>query len=126
MSAIKVTDVNDQQQVRPASRRRAAVLWPWLVVIAAWMLALLAVLTNRSYLINHQYLLEQSHLPWLLALLLFLACWQVMTIGMMLPSSMPMIYMMVHASRRQRHPWMTQAAFLGGYALVWTAFALAA
>jgi len=70
-------------------------------VVAAWTLALLAVLTNQSYLINHHYLLEQSHLPVLLALVVFLACWQVMTVGMMLPSSMPMLYMMVHASRQQ-------------------------
>ncbi len=126
MCAMKLTDVNDQQPARPAARRRAPVIWPWLVVVAAWTLALLAVLTNQSYLINHHYLLEQSHLPVLVALVVFLACWQVMTVGMMLPSSMPMLYMMVHASRRQKHTWAIQAAFLAGYALVWTAFAVAA
>ena len=126
MCAMKLTDVNDQQPARPAARRRAPVIWPWLVVIAAWTLALVAVLTNQSYLINHHYLLEQSHLPALVALVVFLACWQVMTVGMMLPSSMPMVYMMVHASRRQKHTWAIQAAFLAGYALVWTAFAVAA
>ena len=126
MCAMKLTDVNDPQPARPAARRRAPVIWPWLVVIAAWTLALVAVLTNQSYLINHHYLLEQSHLPVLVALVVFLACWQVMTVGMMLPSSMPMVYMMVHASRRQKHTWAIQAAFLAGYALVWTAFAVAA
>ena len=126
MCAMKLTDVNDQQPVRPVARRRAPVIWPWLVVVAAWTLALLAVLTNQSYLINHHYLLEQSHLPVLVALVVFLACWQVMTVGMMLPSSMPMLYMMVHASRRQKHTWAIQAAFLAGYAFVWTAFAVAA
>jgi predicted metal-binding membrane protein len=126
MCAMKLTDVNDQQPARPAARRRAPVIWPWLVVIAAWTLALVAFLTNQSYLINHHYLLEQSHLPALVALVVFLACWQVMTVGMMLPSSMPMVYMMVHASRRQKHTWAIQAAFLAGYALVWTAFAVAA
>jgi len=90
-----------EQPARPAARRRVPVIWPWVVVVAAWTLALLAVLTNQSYLINHHYLLEQSHLPVLLALVVFLACWQVMTVGMMLPSSMPMLYMMVHASRQQ-------------------------
>jgi len=126
MDAMKLTDLKDQEHARPTSRRRASILWPWLVVIAAWTLALLAVLTNQSYLIDHHYLLEESHLPWLLALLVFLACWQVMTVAMMLPSSMPMVYMMVHASRQQRHPRAVQAAFLAGYAVVWTAFALVA
>jgi predicted metal-binding membrane protein len=124
MHALKVTDDNDQEQARSTSRRRAPVFWLWLVVVAAWTLALLAALTNQSFLINHYYLLEQSHLPWLVALVIFLACWQVMTVGMMLPSSMPMVYMMVHASRQQRHMRMIQAAFLAAYALVWTAFAL--
>src|SRR2546422_9384291 len=49
-----------------------------------------------------------------------------MTVAMMLPSSMPMVSMLVHASRQQQHPRAVQAAFLAGYALVWTAFALGA
>jgi predicted metal-binding membrane protein len=115
-----------QKDARPPSSSRAPVIWPWILVIAAWTVALLAALTKQTFLINHNYLLTQSHLSWLIALVLFLACWQVMTIAMMLPSSMPLVYMMVHASRRQRYPWATQAAFLAGYAVVWTAFALAA
>jgi predicted metal-binding membrane protein len=115
-----------QKDARPPSSSRAPVIWPWILVIAAWTVALLAALTKQAFLINHNYLLTQSHLSWLITLVLFLACWQVMTIAMMLPSSMPLVYMMVYASRRQRYPWATQAAFLAGYAVVWTAFALAA
>jgi predicted metal-binding membrane protein len=126
MCAMELTDVNDQQPARPAVRRRAPVIWPWVVVGAAWTLALLAVLTNQSYLINHHYLLEQSHLPLLMTLVVFLAGFQVMTAGMMLPSSMPMFYMLVHASRQQGRPRATQLAFLAGYAAVWTGFAAAA
>src|SRR5712692_4563505 len=122
MRVTQVTDVKDSAR----ARHRASVLWPYVLVIAAWTVALLATLTNQNYRINHHYLLEQSHLPVLVALVVFLACWQVMTVGMMLPSSMPMVYMMVHASRRQKHTWAIQAAFLAGYALVWTAFAVAA
>src|SRR6266849_8588573 len=122
MRVTQVTDVKDSAR----ARHRASVLWPYVLVIAAWTVALLATLTNQSYLINHHYLLEQSHLPVLVALVVFLACWQVMTVGMMLPSSMPMLYMMVHASRRQKHTWAIQAAFLAGYAVVWTACAVAA
>jgi predicted metal-binding membrane protein len=102
------------------------VIWPWLLVGAAWTLAGLAVLTNQRSLINHHYLLEESHLPVLVALLVFLAGWQVMTVGMMLPSSMPMVSMIVHAGRQQRRAQAVPAAFLAGYAVVWTAFALVA
>jgi predicted metal-binding membrane protein len=41
----------------------------------------------------------------LVALLVFLACWQAMMVGMLLPSSMPVAYMIVHAGRQQcRNP----------------------
>ncbi len=126
MCAMELTDINDQQPARLAARRRAPVIWPWLVVGTAWTLAGLAVLTNQSYLINHHYLLEQSHLPVLVALVIFPACWQVMVGGMMLPSSMPIMYMMVHASRRQGRPRTIPLAFLAGYAVIWTGFAAAA
>ena len=122
MHVTQVTEVKESTQ----TRRRAPVLWPWVLVIAAWTIAGLSVLTNQSYLINHHYLLEVSHLPVLLALLVFLACWQVMTVGMMLPSSMPVVYMIVHAGRQQRRPYAVPGAFLAAYAVVWTAFALVA
>lgn len=126
MGATKVTDLKNQERTQRTSRRRAPVLWPVAIVIAAWTIALLAILTRQTYLVDHHYLLEESHLPLVAALFLFLACWQVMTIAMMLPSSIPMVYMMVHASRKQKHPTTVQVAFLAGYAVVWTAFALAA
>jgi len=122
MRVTEVTTVKDDAR----TRRRALVLWPWVLVVAAWALAGLAVFSNQSYLINHHYLLEESHLPVLVALVVFLACWQVMTVGMMLPSSMPMVYMIVHAGRQHRRPFAVPGAFLAGYALVWTAFALVA
>src|SRR5258708_17940074 len=122
MRVTEVTDVKDSAR----ARHRAPVLWPYVLVIAAWTVALLATLTNQSYLINHHYLLEQSHLPVLVALVVFLACWQVMTVGMMLPSSMPTVSTIAHAGRQQRRPYAVPRAFLAGYAVVWTAFALAA
>jgi len=126
MCSMELTDGNDRQSARPTRRHRAPVIWPWLLVGAAWTLAGLAVLTNQRSLINHHYLLEESHLPVLVALLVFLAGWQVMTVGMMLPSSMPMVSMIVHAGRQQRRAQAVPAAFLAGYAVVWTAFALVA
>ena len=126
MRAMKLIDQRDQQDARPSARSRAPVLWPWVLVIAAWTAVLLATLTKQNSLINHNYLLTQSHLSWFVALVVFLVSWQVMTVAMMLPSSMPLISVIVHASRRRRYPWVMQATFLVGYACVWTVFAFAA
>ena len=122
------------------SGRRAPIRWPWLVVALAWAVAILAVLTGQSYLVDHHQLLAGHvmfmgghymrmgglHLPWPAALAVFLASWQVMTVAMMLPSSLPLVYMMIYATRRQRRPRLTLATFLAGYAAVWSAFAVAA
>ena len=49
MRVTEVTDVKDDAQ----TRRWAPVLWPWVLVVAAWTIAGLSVLTNQSSLINH-------------------------------------------------------------------------
>lgn len=103
--------------------RRWLLSWPWLLVVAAWALALLATWTHQSYLINHDYLIEESGLPWVAALLFFLICWQVMTAAMMLPSSLPQVARFVQMSRPAQHPQRMAAAFLASYAAVWTGFA---
>lgn len=106
--------------------RRALVLWPWFLVIAAWVITLLATVGKQSALLDHHYLIEESGLHWLATLALLLIGWQVMVIAMMLPSSMPVLYTLTHTSRQQRHPLLIQTAFLLGYATIWTAFALVA
>ncbi|HKT38583.1 MAG TPA: DUF2182 domain-containing protein [Ktedonobacterales bacterium] len=114
---------------RPASakaRRRAPVRWPWVVAALAWGVALLAALLRLRFLIDHHWLIEASGLPWLLAALVFLACWQVMTLAMMLPSSMRMMQMMTYAARKQSRTFTIIGAFVAGYAAIWTAFALVA
>ncbi len=83
MRVTQVTDVKDSAR----ARHRASVLWPYVLVIAAWTVALLATLT---------------------------------------PSSMPTVSMIAHAGRQQRRPYAVPGAFLAGYAVVWTAFALVA
>jgi predicted metal-binding membrane protein len=100
--------------------------WPWILVIAAWGVALLATFTNRTYLINHEYLLEESRLPWPVALVIFIAVWQIMIMAMMLPSSMPTISLFARVSRGQQRSSMVMIAFLAGYIVIWTAFAVAA
>ncbi len=105
---------------------RVPVLWPWVLVAAAWAVLVLAVLSHQTFLLDHHYLLQASGLPWLAALEIFLLCWQVMTVAMMLPSSMPMVNLVVYAGRRQARPVAVPLAFLAGYAVIWTAFATGA
>ena len=108
---------------RPQRPRRVPVLWPWVLVAVAWGVLALATLGHQTFLLDHHYLLQASGLPWLAALEIFLLCWQVMTIAMMLPSSMPMVKLMIYAGRKQERPVVIPLAFLAGYAVIWTAFA---
>ena len=122
MSTANISD-------RPANmrvRRRAPVRWPWVVIALAWGVALLATLLHERFLIDHHWLIEESGLPWMLAAAVFLASWQVMTLAMMLPSSIPMVNMMTYAARKQPRSRMIITVFLAGYAVIWTAFALVA
>lgn len=105
-------------------RRETATHWPWLLVVAAWITILLATWTHQSYLISHEYLLEQGGLAWPLAMVVFLGCWQVMTLAMMMPSSLPVLSKAGHSVRTWRQS--AEALFLAGYAATWTGFALAA
>src|SRR5690349_19016477 len=106
------------------TRRHAPVRWPWLLIALAWAVALLATVTHQRYLIDHHWLIEESGLPWLIAALVFLLCWQVMTLAMMLPSSLPMVNLMTYAARKQARPRAAMGAFLAGYAAIWTGFAV--
>ena len=120
------TTGQEQGTGRTGRPRRAPVLWPWLLVVAAWAVLVVATLTHQTYLLDHHYLLQASGLPWLPALEVFLLCWQVMTVAMMLPSSIPMVQLVVYAGRRQAHPVKIPLVFLAGYAVIWTAFAAGA
>jgi predicted metal-binding membrane protein len=108
------------------ARRRAPVRWPFAVVALAWGLVLLAMATGLRYLVDHHWLLEESGMSFLVALAVFVACWQVMTASMMLPSSLPAMVMMTLAARRQRRGHVALVLFVAGFAAVWTAFAVAA
>jgi predicted metal-binding membrane protein len=99
----------------------------WGLVAGAWGLALLLVtLGHGDLLMNHDALIEGHAMPFPLALLVFFAAWQVMIIGMMLPTSAPMFGLFARASRQQARPGMARAAFLAAYFAVWTAFAAVA
>src|SRR5215469_10193152 len=127
-SAIHRLLTPKQEQAREGTGRRlrALVLWPWLLVAVAWAVLVLATVTHQIYVLDHHYLLQASGLPWLAAFEVFLLCWQVMTVAMMLPSSMPMVNLMVYAGRKHARPVAIPLAFLAGYAVIWTAFAAGA
>jgi predicted metal-binding membrane protein len=104
----------------PAGRPRA----PAAVLVAiaiAWALAIVAQLTGKAGSLHHDSLIEGGPPLWA-ALLLFLVAWQAMVAAMMLPSSLPLIRLFDAVSGRQAHPRRARAAFLGGYAAVWTGF----
>lgn len=98
----------------------------WAIVVSAWALTLGAFLSERTAILSHDAILGERRIPGLAAILLFVAGWQVMTAGMMLPSSLPMIRLFGQASRGQTHPRLALGAFLGGYFVIWTGFALVA
>jgi predicted metal-binding membrane protein len=91
----------------------------------AWAVALAAELAGAADALHHDSLLEGG--PGLgSALLLFLLAWQVMIAAMMVPSSLPLVRMYSVAAARAPDGRMSLAAFLGAYALVWSAFGLVA
>jgi predicted metal-binding membrane protein len=57
-----------------------------------------------------------------LALILFLVAWQAMIASMMLPSSLPLVRLFGVATAVAPARRRAMAAFLGGYAVVWTVF----
>ena len=90
-------------------------------IAVAWALALVAQATGRGRLLNHDELIHSGLSPWT-ALGLHLLAWQVMVAAMMLPSSLPLVRLFATVSRNQERPGVAMAAFLAGYAVVWTVF----
>src|SRR6058998_3854907 len=103
---------------RPRRRAPLAVLW---AIAAAWAVALAAELSGNAEAL-HQHRAIEGGPPLWAALLLFLFAWQAMVAAMMLPSSLPLIRLFEAASGSQERPGRARAAFLGGYAAVWTGF----
>jgi predicted metal-binding membrane protein len=95
-------------------------------VVGAWALMLALIAADQAAVIEHDAVLSSAGAAWPLALLLFVASWQLMTAAMMLPTSLPMVRAFVTTARTQPHPRGAVATFLAGYFAIWTAFALAA
>lgn len=102
-----------------------AVIYPYMLIIVAWGVILLAFGLHQNEFFNHDFLLSTGHYTWGVAVLIFLVCWQFMTMAMMLPSVLPVLATLEPMSTK-RALWARQASFIGGYALSWTAFALLA
>ncbi len=105
--------------VRRAPRRIPVVI-PAAIAVA-WALALVAQATGKAHLLHHDALIEGGPPLWV-ALPVFVLAWQVMVAAMMLPSTVPMIRMFGAASARVPHRGRTMAAFVGGYAAMWSLF----
>jgi predicted metal-binding membrane protein len=100
---------------------------PVLVAIAAaWAAAIAAQLAGAAALVHHDTLLTSGGPPVAVAALASLLAWQVMIAAMMLPSSLPLVGLFARVSARAPHRRRALAAFLGGYALVWSGFGLLA
>jgi len=90
-------------------------------IAAAWAAAIAAQAAGAAALLHHDTLIADGPPP-LVAGLLFLLAWQVMIAAMMLPSSLPLVRLFALATTRAPHRSRAMAAFLGGYAVVWSAF----
>ncbi|WP_341358410.1 DUF2182 domain-containing protein [Georgenia sp. M64] len=95
-------------------------------VAAAWALMLALVALDRAAVLDHGAILAAPPASLPVALLLFVATWQVMTAAMMLPTALPMLRAFERVARGQARPRTTMAVFVGAYFAVWTGFAVVA
>jgi predicted metal-binding membrane protein len=110
-------------RVALAAEARLAHL-PAAVVVAialAWVVSIAAQAGGAASVLHHDHLIESGP-PFGVALLAFLLAWQVMIAAMMLPSSLPLVRLFAATSAGQPRPRAAMAGFLGGYAVVWSAF----
>ena len=95
-------------------------------IAAAWAAAIAAQFAGVAALANHDALLTGDRPPLALGVLIAILAWQVMIAAMMLPSSLPLVRLYSRATERAPQRGRSMAAFIGGYALVWSAFGFAA
>ncbi len=96
-----------------------------IAIAGAWGLAVAVEVSGDAAWLHHDRLIEHGRPLWQ-GLALWLLAWQAMTVAMMLPSSLPLVRLFAHASAGQPQPRRAMVAFLGGYASVWSAFAVMA
>jgi predicted metal-binding membrane protein len=94
-------------------------------IAGAWLLAIAAEVSGRGAALHHDSLIEGGP-AFPVALVIFALAWQVMIVAMMLPSSLPAIRLFYRMATAQPRATSARTAFVGGYALVWTVFGIAA
>jgi predicted metal-binding membrane protein len=94
-------------------------------IAIGWGLAMAAQATGTAGSLHHDALIEGGPPP-LIALGLFVCAWQAMIVAMMLPSSLPVMRLFGAIAVQRPRPAVLRGTFYGGYALVWTAFGVAA
>jgi predicted metal-binding membrane protein len=104
-----------------AARVRGVPVVVLAAITVAWAAAIVAQASGAAGIVHHDTVLADGPPP-AGAVLLFLVGWQVMTVAMMLPSSLPLVRMFAAASAAAPGRGRALAAFLGAYALVWTTF----
>jgi predicted metal-binding membrane protein len=102
-------------------------VFPWFLVLLAWGTLFWAFSTQRAVFFDHDYLLRVSHLPWLIAMLVFLLGWPLMTVAMMLPSTFSMLSQLVVSFQQARWGHVRSiillSSFIVAYISVWMLFA---
>jgi predicted metal-binding membrane protein len=114
--------------IRTTTARVGAARTPrvlWAAIAVAWAVAIAAQATGSAALVHHDTLVH-DRLPLWVTATLFVLAWQLMIAAMMLPSSLPMVRSFRIAASARPRPERALAALLAGYALVWSAFGLAA
>jgi predicted metal-binding membrane protein len=95
------------------------------VVGGAWLaLGLVGGSPWAGYL-HHQVAVDDTTLPYLARVALFVGGWTVMSIAMMLPSSLPLVTLFRTVTRRRPRPGRAVALLGTGYLALWALFGLA-
>jgi predicted metal-binding membrane protein len=95
------------------------------LIVGSWATLLVAETTGVGAALHHHALIEGGA-PLALAIPAFLAGWVVMVAAMMLPASLPTVHAVESAAASMPRWRVARAAFLGSFALIWTAFGLVA
>lgn len=95
------------------------------VIVAGWMVSIIAEATGAAARLHH-HALYHSGLPLWESTVLVVASWQSMTAAMMLPSSLPFTLLFLRAVRGSPRWRVSAGLFLGAYFIVWTAFSVVA
>jgi predicted metal-binding membrane protein len=94
-------------------------------IAVAWIVAIGAQVSGSAALLHHDELAHDGP-PLIAATALFVLGWQLMVVAMMVPSSLPLIRAFRVAAAAQPRPLVAEGGLLGGYALVWAVFGVAA